>query len=144
METSHWTEKAEVIRWANEMARQSYSTGYGYIVNMIEHLKTGNPFTAKKKMETFAHDNRNIADWTKAAVAKWDVIAAEYGVTLVDNENNDVEIALMADAALIDIYKYRGTKWDEKEASDLTKKVLLKFQISDEEFQNWKKIRQVA
>ena len=95
-------------------------------------------------MESFANANRNIADWTKAAVAKWNKIATEYGVTLVDNQKDDVEIALMADAALVDIYRYTGTKWDKTEAGSLVKRVRDKFEIGDEDFATWKKARSIS
>ena len=94
-------------------------------------------------MESFANANRNIADWTKAAVAKWDKIATEYGVTLVDHQKDDVEIALMADASLVDIHKYLGDKWDKNEAEKLVKKVKEKFQVSDQEYEAWKLVRKI-
>lgn len=144
LDTAHWTEIAEVIRWANAMARQSFSTGYNYFRFMIEHQKEGSIFGAKKRMESFANSNRNIADWTKAAVAKWDKLATEYGVTLVDYEKDDVEIALMADASLVDIYRYLGIKWDATEADSLVKTVRDKFSINDQEFSDWKKARQIS
>lgn len=144
LETAHWTEIADVIRWANAMAKQSFSAGYGYFVNMIEHLKSGNPFTAKKRMESFAAANKDMADWTKAAVAKWDKIAAEHGVTLIDYEKDDVEIALMADAAMVDIHKYLGSKWDKSEAEQLIKKVREKFEISDQDYEAWKTTRKIG
>jgi hypothetical protein len=144
LDTAHWTEIAEVIRWSNAMARESFSSGYNYFTYMIEHQKEGSIFGVKKRMESFANANRHIADWTRAAVAKWDKLAADYGVTLVDNGNDDVEIALMADASLVDIYKYLGTKWDKPEAELLVKNVQEKFQISDEDFRTWKKARMIS
>ena len=141
LDTTHWTEIAEVIRWANAMAKESFSTGYAYFTYMIEHQKEGSIFGAKKRMESFANANRNIADWTKAAVAKWDKLAMEYGVTLVDHEKDDVEIALLSDASLVDIFRYTGTKWNKAEAQPLIKSVREKFNISDEEFEAWKKVR---
>ena len=141
LETAHWTEIAEVIRWANAMAKESFSTGYAYFTYMIEHQKEGSIFGVKKRMESFANANRNIADWTKAAVAKWDKLAADYGVTLVDHKKDDVEIALMADASLLDIYRYTGTKWDKAEADSHVKKVKDKFEISEDDFASWKKVR---
>ena len=144
LETAHWTEIADVIRWANAMAKESLSTGYAYFTYMIEHQKEGSIFGAKKRMESFANANRNIADWTKAAVAKWNKIATEYGVTLVDNQKDDVEIALMADAALVDIYRYTGNKWDKTEAGSLVKRVRDKFEIGDEDFATWKKARSIS
>jgi hypothetical protein len=143
LDTAHWTEIAEVIRWANAMAKESFSTGYAYFTYMIEHQKEGSIFGAKKRMESFANANRNIADWTKAAVAKWDKIATEYGVTLVDHQKDDVEIALMADASLVDIHRYVGEKWDKNEAEQLVKKVKEKFHISDQEYEAWKQVRKV-
>jgi len=143
LDTAHWTEIAEVIRWANAMAKESFSTGYAYFTYMIEHQKEGSIFGAKKRMESFANANRNIADWTKAAVAKWDKIATEYGVTLVDHQKDDVEIALMADASLVDIHKYLGDKWDKNEAEKLVKKVKEKFQVSDQEYEAWKLVRKI-
>ena len=144
LKTADWTEIAEVIRWANMMAKESFSTGYAYFTYMIEHQKEGSIFGAKKRMESFANANRNIADWTNIAVAKWDKIATEYGVTLVDNQNDDIEIALMADAAFVDIYRYTGTKWDKIEARSLVKKVQAKFEIGDEDFATWKKARSIS
>jgi hypothetical protein len=144
LETTHWTEIAEVIRWTNAMAKESFSTGYAYLTYMIEHQKEGSIFGAKKRMESFANANRNIADWTKAAVVKWDKIATEYGVTLVDNQKDDVEIALMADASLIDIYRYTGTKWDRTEAGALVKKVREKFEIRDDDFAAWRQARGIS
>jgi hypothetical protein len=144
LDTAHWTEVAEVIRWANSMAKESFSTGYSYFVNMIEYKKSGLIFGAKKRMESFASENKHIAEWTRAAVAKWDKIAAEYGVTLVDHENEDIEIALMADASLLDIYKYTGSKWDKAEAKLLIKKVRKLFKISDEDFIVWQKARGIS
>ena len=144
LETAHWIEIAEVIRWANALAKQSYSSGYSYVVNMMEHLKSGNPFTARKRMESFAAANKTMVNWTKAAVAQWDKLAVEHGVTLVDYENDDIEIALMADAALIDIHKYVGTTWDVTEAEQLVKKVKEKFQVSDQEYEAWKQVRKIA
>ena len=144
LDTAHWTDIAETIRWANAMAKESFSAGYNYFINMIEHQKEGSIFGAKKRMESFASSNGHIADWTKTAVAKWDKLAAEYGVTLVDNEQDDVEIALMADAALVDIYRYTGTKWDEAEAESLVKKVRDKFEIEDEDFATWEKARGIS
>ena len=141
LEKAHWTEIADVIRWTNEMARQSFSAGYGYFVNMIEHLKSGNPFTAKKRMESFATSNKHIADWTKAAVAQWDKVAAEYGVTLIDHKREDIEIALMADAAMLDVHRYVGIKWDKSEAESLLNTIREKFRVSDQEYENWKKVR---
>jgi len=44
LETAHWTEIAEVIRWTNAMAKESFSTGYNYFINMIEHQKEGSFF----------------------------------------------------------------------------------------------------
>ncbi len=90
-------------------------------------------------MESFAIANKDIADWTRKAVAKWDKIAADYGVTLVDHEKEDVEIALMADAALVDIYRYTGSKWNKSETKSLVKNVREKFQITDEDFAVWQK-----
>jgi hypothetical protein len=139
LETAHWTEIAEVIRWANAMAKESFSNGYNYFVYMIEHQKEGSIFGAKKRMESFASANKHIADWTKVAVAKWDKLATEYGVTLVDHEKDEIEIALMADASLVDIYRYTNSKWSKAEADLLVKKVREKFEISDQEFANWKK-----
>ena len=127
----------------NAMARQSFDTGYAYFVNMIEHLKSGNPFTAKKRMETFAAANKDMADWTKAAVAKWDKLASDYGVTLIDYENEAIEIALMADAAMYDILRYVGNKWDSSEADKLIKKVRDKFEVSDQEYESWKVARKL-
>jgi hypothetical protein len=144
LETTHWTEIADLIRWANASARQSYSTGYSYYVNMIEHQKEGSIFGVKKRMESFASANRHIADWTKAAVAKWDKLATEYGVTLVDEKNDVVDIALMADAWLIDIYRYKGSKWEEDESQVLVNQVLEKFGIGSEEFEAWKRIREIS
>ncbi len=144
LESAHWTEIADVIRWANAMAKESFSAGYGYFVNMIEHLKSGNPFTAKKRMESFAAANKDMADWTKAAVAKWDKLAAEYGVTLIDHEKDEVKIALMADAAMVDIHKYVGSKWDKSEAEKLIKKVREKFDISDQDYESWKITRKIG
>ena len=144
LDTAHWTEIAEVIRWANAMAKESFSTGYAYFTYMIEHQKEGSIFGAKKRMESFANANRNIADWTKAAVAKWDKIATEYGVTLVDHQKDDVEIALMADASLVDIHKYIGDKWDKNEAELLVKMVQEKFQVSDQEYEAWKLVRKIV
>ena len=144
LDTTHWTEIAEVIRWANAMAKESFSTGYNYLTYMIEHQKEGSIFGVKKRMESFANANRNIADWTKAAVAKWDKLATEYGVTLVDQQMDDVEIALMADAALVDIHRYTGTKWDITEAGSLVKKVRDKFEIRDEDFAAWRKARGIS
>lgn len=144
LDNAHWTEIAEVIRWANAMARESFSTGYNYFRFMIEHQKEGSIFGAKKRMESFANANRNIADWTKAAVAKWDKLATDYGVTLVDHEKEDVEIALMADASLVDIYRYTGSKWDKAEAKTLVKNVRDKFEISDEDFVAWIKARGIS
>jgi hypothetical protein len=143
LDTAHWTEIAEVIRWANAMAKESFSTGYAYFTYMIEHQKEGSIFGAKKRMESFANANRNIADWTKAAVVKWDKIATEYGVTLVDHQKDDVEIALMADASLVDIHKYVGDKWDKNEAEQLVKMVREKFQVSDQEYEAWKLVRKI-
>ena len=48
LDTAHWTEIAEVIRWANAMAKESFSTGYAYFTYMIEHQKEGSIFGAKK------------------------------------------------------------------------------------------------
>lgn len=144
LEKAHWTEIAEVIRWANSMAKESYSTGYSYFVNMIEYEKNGSIFGAKRRMESFANSNKHIADWTRAAVAKWDKIAAEYGVTLVDHDKDDIEIALMADACLLDIYKYTGSKWNKDEAKLLIKKVREQFKISDEDFKVWQKARGIS
>jgi hypothetical protein len=141
LETAHWTEIAEVIRWTNAMAKESFSTGYNYFINMIEHQKEGSIFGVKKRMESFASANRHIADWTKVAVAKWDKIATEYGVTLIDHDRDDVEIALMADAALVDIYRYLGSKWDKSEMKSLVKNVREKFEITDEDFIAWQKTR---
>ena len=143
LDTAHWAEIANVIRLANASAKQSFSTGYSYFVNMIEHQKEGSIFGVKKRMESFASANRHIADWTKAAVAKWDKLATEYGVTLVDEKNEAVDIALMADAWLLDIYRYTGNKWDETESKVLVNQVLEKFQISSEEFETWKRVRDV-
>jgi hypothetical protein len=144
LEKAHWTEIAEVIRWTNSMAKESFSSGYSYFVNMIEFEKAGSIFGAKKRMESFASANKHIADWTRAAVAKWDKIAAEYGVTLVDHENKDIEIALMADASFLDIYRYTGIKWDKAEAKLLIKKVCEKFKISDKDFTIWQKARGIS
>jgi len=144
LDSAHWTDVAEVIRWANAMARESFSSGYNYMINMVEHQKEGSIFGAKKRMETFANANRHIPNWTRAAVAKWDKLATEYGVSLVDNEKDDVEIALMADAALIDIYRYTDTKWDETEAQSLIRKVREKFEISEADFTQWQKIRGIS
>jgi hypothetical protein len=144
LDTAHWTEVAEVIRWANAMAKESFSTGYAYFTYMIEHQKEGSIFGVKKRMESFANANRNIADWTKAAVAKWDKIATEYGVTLVDHQKDDVEIALMADASLVDIYRYSGSKWDKTETASLVQHVRDKYEISDEDFAAWKKVRGIS
>jgi hypothetical protein len=141
LDSANWTEIAEVIRWANAMAKESFSNGYNYFVYMIEHQKEGSIFGAKKRMESFASANKHIADWTRAAIAKWDKLATDYGVTLIDREKNDVEIALMADASLLDIYRYTGSKWDKSEAKVLIKKVRDKFQISDEDFTAWQKAR---
>jgi len=143
LESAHWVDIADTIRWANAMARQSFDTGYAYFVNMIEHLKSGNPFTAKKRMETFAAANKDMADWTKAAVAKWDKLASDYGVTLIDYENEAIEIALMADAAMYDILRYVGNKWDSSEADKLIKKVRDKFEVSDQEYESWKVARKL-
>ena len=143
LDTAHWTEIAEVIRWANALAKQSYSSGYSYVVNMMEHLKSGNPFTARKRMESFATANKGMVNWTKAAVAQWDKLAAEHGVTLIDYEKDDTEIALMADAALVDIHKYVGNKWDMTEAEQLVKKVKEKFHVSDQEYEAWKLVRKI-
>jgi len=126
------------------MAKESFSTGYAYFTYMIEHQKEGSIFGAKKRMESFANANRNIADWTKAAVAKWDKIAMEYGVTVVDNKKDDVEIALMADASLVDIYRYLGSKWEKAEAESLVRNVRDKYEISDEDFAAWKKVRGIS
>jgi hypothetical protein len=144
LENAHWTEIADVIRWANAMAKESFSAGYGYFVNMIEHQKEGSIFGAKKRMESFASSNRHIADWTKAAVTKWDNLAIEYGVTLVDNEKNEVEIALMADAALIDIYRYTGNKWEKLDSEILITQVLDKYEINEHDFESWQKIRGIS
>lgn len=144
LDTAHWTEIADVIRWANVMAKESFSTGYNYFTYMIEHQKEGSIFGVKKRMEAFANANRNIADWTKAAVAKWDKLATEYGVTLVNHQNENVEIALMADAALLDIYRYTGSKWDKAEAESLLRNVREKFQINDEDFAAWKKVSSIS
>jgi hypothetical protein len=143
LETAHWTEIADVTRWANSMAKQSFSSGYNYFVFMIEHQKEGSIFGVKKRMEAFASANKHIADWTKAAVAKWDKLATDYGVTLVDSDNEAVEIALMADASLLDIYRYTGSKWDKTEADALIKNLLEKYQITDVEFEAWQKSRQI-
>lgn len=144
LESAHWTEIADVIRWANAMAKESFSAGYGYFLNMVEHQKEGSIFGAKKRMEAFASSNRHIADWTKAAVAKWNKIAIDYGVTLVDNEKNEVEIPLMADAALIDIYRYTGDKWEKSESEILIRRVLDKYQINEHDFESWQKIREIS
>ncbi len=144
LENAHWTEIAEVVRWANSMAKESFSAGYSYFVNMIEYEKNGSIFGAKKRMESFAVENKHIADWTKAAVAKWDQIAIEYGVTLVDHKTEGIEIALMADASLLDINKYTGSKWDKNEAKILIKKVCEKFNVSEKEFTLWKKTRGIS
>jgi hypothetical protein len=144
LDTAHWTEIAEVIRWANAMAKESFSTGYAYFTYMIEHQKEGSIFGVKKRMEAFANANRIIADWTKAAVAKWDKIATEYGVTLVDHQKDDVEIALMADASLVDIYRYSGSKWDKAETVSLVRHERDKYEISDEDFAGWKKVRGIS
>ena len=144
LETAHWTEIAEVIRWANSMAKESFSSGYNYFVFMIEHQKEGSIFGVKKRMEAFASSNKHIADWTKAAVAKWDKLAADYGVTLVDNDNDAVEIALMADASLCDVYRYTGSKWDKTEAEALVNNLREKYQISDIEFEAWQRVRQIG
>lgn len=144
LEAAHWTEIADVIRWANSMARESFSSGSNYMLNMVEHQREGSIIGAKKRMESFANANRHIPDWTKAAVARWDKFAAEYGVTLVDNKNEDIEIPLMADASLIDIYRYTGTKWSEAEARSLAGKVREKFDIAEQDFSAWMKIRGIA
>jgi len=94
-------------------------------------------------MESFATANKGMVNWTKAAVAQWDKLAAEHGVTLIDYEKDDIEIALMADAALVDIHRYVGTKWDMNEAGQLIKKVKEKFQISDQEYEAWKPARKI-
>ena len=144
LKTAHRTEIAEVIRWTNSMAKESFSAGYSYFVNMIEYEKSGSIFGAKKRMESFASANKHIAEWTRAAVTKWDKIAAEYGVTLVDHENVDIEISLMADASLLDIYRYTGSKWSKTEAKLLIKKVCEKFKISNEELTVWQKARGIS
>ena len=95
-------------------------------------------------MESFAAANKDMADWTKAAVAKWDKLAAEYGVTLIDHEKDEVKIALMADAAMVDIHKYVGSKWDKSEAEKLIKKVREKFDISDQDYESWKITRKIG
>ena len=50
----------------------------------------------------------------------------------------------MADAALVDIYRYTGTKWDKTEAESLVKRVRDKFEIGNEDFANWKKARSIS
>ena len=50
----------------------------------------------------------------------------------------------MADATLVDIYRYAGTKWDETEAASLVKKVRDKFEIGDEAFAAWKRVRAIS
>ena len=143
LEAVHWTEIADTIRWANEMAKVAFSSGYHYFTNMIEHQKEGSIFGAKKRMESFANANKHIAEWTRAAVAKWDKLAADYGVTLVDQNNKTIEISLMADAALLDVQRYIGSKWSSDEANKLSKQIREKYQVSDEEFEKWRTHRNI-
>ncbi len=139
--TAHWTEIADAIRWARAMAKQSFDTSYRYMMNWVNYLESSSVFGAKKKVEAFVNANRGIPEWTKAAIAKWDALAKEHGVTLTDDSNEKVEIALMADAALIDIHRYIGEKWSEVEAQGLVRDICGKYEVSDEEYESWKKVR---
>ena len=139
--TAHWTEIADAIRWARAMAKQSFDTSYGYMMNWVNYLESSSVFGAKKKVEAFVNANRNLPEWTKAAIAKWDALAKEHGVTLTDDSNERVEIALMADAALIDIHRYIGEKWSQSEAKSLISDICRKYEVSDEEYESWKKER---
>ena len=138
LEAAHWTEIADVIRWANEMAKEAFASGYQYFTYMTEHQKEGSIFGAKKRIESFVNANKHIAEWTRAAVAKWDKLAADYGVTLVDRNNEKIEISLMADAALLDVQRYAGSKWSSDEANELAKQIRDKYQVSEEEFLRWR------
>ncbi len=138
---AHWTEIADLIRWARAMAKQSFDTSYGYMMNWVNYLESSSVFGSKKKVEAFVNANRNLPEWTKSAVAKWDVMAKEYGVTLTDDSNEKVEIALMADAALFDIHRYTGEKWSEAEAKSFITDICKKYEVSDGEYEDWKKVR---
>lgn len=138
---AHWTEIADLIRWARAMAKQSFDTSYGYMMNWVNYLESSSVFGSKKKVEAFVNANRNLPEWTKSAVAKWDVLTKEYGVTLTDDSNEKVEIALMADAALFDIHRYTGEKWSEAEAKSFITDICKKYEVSDGEYEAWKKVR---
>ena len=50
IDTANLTEVAEVIRWANAMAKESFSSGYSFFIKMIEHQKEGSIFGVKNGM----------------------------------------------------------------------------------------------
>lgn len=62
-------------------------------------------------------------------------------VTLTDDSNEKEEITLMADAALIDIHGYTGEKRSEAEAKNLILDICKKYEVSDVEYEAWKKVR---
>jgi hypothetical protein len=136
--TASWKDLSNSIRNAHAFSTQLVDLIYGYAMNLAEVESSKRMFGGSRAAMQVASALQPEIDKFKSLSAQWKMRADEFGVTLIRNSAPD-EIGQMADAELLDAYRYRSTKLTEEAFQELVSDVKVRYGIGTNEFQIWLK-----
>jgi hypothetical protein len=131
-----WNLLSRSIRAAHTYGNIHLESLKGFVLNTANYESAKSIFGGAKRAATVINEwQTDIDDYSKE-IARWENLARKNGITLC-RQDSDTEIALLADAELIDIYKYRDIKFTGKEAKEMIEEVKSRYSISEADYKIW-------
>jgi hypothetical protein len=131
-----WTLLSRSIRAAYTYGSIHLESLQGFVLNTANYESAKSIFGGSKKAAAVISEWQSDTDDYRKELTRWENLAKKNGITLC-REDSDTEIALLADAELLDIYKYRDIKFTVKEAQEMIEEVKSRFSISESDFKIW-------
>ncbi len=131
-----WTLLSRSIRAAHTYGSIHLESLKGFVLNTANYESAKSIFGGPKRAATVIAEWQTDIDNYKMELTRWENLAKKNGITLC-REDSDTEIALLADAELLDIYKYRDIKFTGQEAKEMIEEVRSRFSISEDDFKIW-------
>lgn len=139
-----WEEKARIIRFGWAMSQSCLEFVQSWQLNAVNYEGSYSFWSAERRMKAVGFQLASKHQLATKMTEVWKYRASVLGVSLPE-QHGDLEIALLADAELFDLYRFKAEgKYTNPEFKTRLKEVCERFNVTEPDLEKFKSVRNIS